>query len=100
MVTMAAPCGGLHRSLQEKLPRHERDERHKNEDERQEGHNRSSRRATGFATTARPMTTSAMPHQRRAEIVSLRKIEQLSGTRTSTTLESGNAVVSGIYLRT
>ena len=55
---------------------------------------------TGFATTARPTTTRAMPHQRRVEISSPSNIQQQRGTRTSTTLESGNAIVRGIYLRT
>src|SRR6267143_1756394 len=46
------------------------------------------------------MTTSAMPHQRRAEIASPKKNQQPSGTRISTTRDSGKAMVSGIYLRT
>ena len=48
-----------------------------------------SRVAIGFATNAKPKTTSAMPHQRNVEISSPRKIQHPSGTRISTTRESG-----------
>src|SRR5712692_4437918 len=90
----------FHRVLQEKLARHETNERDQDKNEREKGHNRSSRRATGLATMARPMITSTMPHQRRAEIISPRKTQQLNGTRTSTTRESGKAIVSGMYFKT
>src|SRR2546428_10802048 len=49
---------------------------------------------------ARPIMTRPMPHQRRIEIVSPRIIQQPNGTRTSTTLERGKAIVSGTYRRT
>jgi hypothetical protein len=56
--------------------------------------------ATGLPTTASPRMTMAIPHQRRTEIRSARKIQQLSGTRTCTTLERGKATESGTYFRT
>src|SRR4029077_10054335 len=63
-------------------------------------HSFSSIFATGFATTAKPRMTTAIPHQRRGEMCSARKIQQLSGTSTCTTLESGKAIESGMYFRT
>jgi hypothetical protein len=56
--------------------------------------------AIGFATSASPIITSAIPHHRKVEITSPRKIKQPSGTRISTTRESGNARVNGTYLST
>src|SRR6266542_2581217 len=66
----------------------------------QRSHKRSSICAIGFATSANPITTSAIPHQRSVEINSPRKIQQPSGTRISTTRDRGNAMVIGIYLST
>ncbi len=66
----------------------------------QRSHKRSSICAIGFATSANPITTSAIPHQRNGEISSPRKIQQPSGTRISTTRDRGKAMVIGIYLNT
>jgi len=66
----------------------------------QRSHKRSSICAIGFATSANPITTSAIPHQRNGEISSPRKIQQPSGTRISTTRDKGKAIVIGIYLNT
>jgi hypothetical protein len=66
----------------------------------QRSHKRSSICAIGFATSANPITTSAIPHQRNGEISSPRKIQQPSGTRMSTTRDKGKAMVIGIYLST
>jgi hypothetical protein len=66
----------------------------------QRSHKRSSICAIGFATSANPITTSAIPHQRNGEISSPRKIQQPSGTRISTTRDKGKAMVIGIYLNT
>src|SRR5581483_6332588 len=54
----------------------------------------------GRATRATPITTSAIPHQRRGEIHSPSKSQQPTGTRISTTRESGNATLSGMYRST
>ena len=68
--------------------------------ESQRSHKRSSSCAIGFATSASPITTNAIPHQRSGEIDSPRKIQQPRGTRMSTTRDRGKAMVIGIYLST
>src|SRR5438046_7835198 len=99
-VSKAAPSRYLHRSFQDELSHDEAQQRIDDEEKGQETHKRSSICATGFATSARPMTTRAIPHQRRVEINSPKNIQQPSGTRISTTRERGKAIVSGMYLRT
>src|SRR2546421_3093574 len=96
-----AGCGrALHRVLEQKLTGDSGDNLDDEDDDCDQRHNFSSIFATGFATTARPIITIAMPHQRRVEICSARKIQQLSGTSTCTTFESGKAIESGIYFKT
>src|ERR1043166_6781755 len=70
----------FHRVLEEKLSGDKRGKRDKDQNEFPDVHNFSSILAKGLATTTRPIITSAIPHQRRVEINSPRKIQQLNGT--------------------
>src|ERR1044071_5019008 len=96
----SVPRREFHRSFEDQLRRHKSDEGNKNAQKSRKAHRRSSIFAIGFATKARPRTTSAIPHQRNVEINSPRKIQQPSGTRISTTREKGKAIAIGIYLNT
>src|SRR5947209_57231 len=60
-------CHGM---FQENLARGVGDQGDQYDDESSERHSSSSRRATGFATTARPNDTSAIPIQRRLTMFS------------------------------
>src|SRR5204862_5859367 len=86
----------LHRVFQNNLASDLSEERDHNDHEGDERHSRSSRRATGFATTARPNVTRAMPHQRRLMMTSPRKIQLQSGIRTWTAWEMGKARERGM----
>src|SRR2546421_8773850 len=90
----------FHRALEKKLTRHKRDQRSRDEEKYKPAHSFSSNLATGFAVSIKPTTTSAIPHQRRGEMCSPSINQQLSGTKISTTRESGNAIDSGMYLKT
>src|SRR5213075_903807 len=79
----------FHRSFEDELRCHKRDQRNEDEQQSEKTHKRSSIFAIGFTTKAKPKTTSAIPHQRNVEISSPRKIQQPNGTRISTTRESG-----------
>ena len=54
----------FHRVLEEELAENVKNQRNENEQCRNQGHNFSSIRATGFATIRTPIKTSAIPHQR------------------------------------
>src|SRR5206468_1369762 len=99
-IAQTARCRDFHRSFQNELGYYKAEQRNKNEDECQNTHRRSSICAIGFATSVNPTITSPIPHQRRGEIDSPRKIQQPSGTKTSTIRESGYATVRGTYRST
>src|ERR1700730_15893741 len=96
--------GSLHGVLNQKLSdngRNHFNRENENRDQRlRTCHNFSSIFATRLPTIASPRMTIVIPHQRRGEMYSARKIQQLSGTSTWTTLESGSAIESGIYFKT
>src|SRR2546423_7787961 len=84
-----------HGVFQENLASRVGNERDQDNDERDCRHNSSSKRATGFATIARPNETNAIPIQRRVTIFSPRISQLPSGTSTCTPCEMGNAIESG-----
>src|SRR2546423_6043117 len=90
----------FHGPFEKKLTGHECNQGPGNKNKYGPAHSFSSNLATGFAVSSRPMTTSAMPHQRRGGLSTPRTIQQLSGIRTSTVRQSGNAIERGMQLRT
>src|SRR5438046_10564574 len=79
-VAKAALSRYLHRSFQDELSHDEAQQRSDDEEKGEETHKRSSICATGFATSARPITTRAIPHKRRVAINSPKNIHLQSGT--------------------